>query len=294
VVTLGALILWTGLSGWAQVPPAPAATPVEADAPDEASEAPATEATEGTPLDADEEDPPDLTGREGPEEVIVFSEYMVELARREVIGAAKDAGYTKEIRRKDRTILRHEAVWHGEVVLHDSGLVEVKRQPVQFRPPFRKVTPASWLSCIIVPLCIRPNGQLVSKRRFQRYEADVWGEMEDEVSAFHARISDMGTSRKVELLPGRLERLWEQGIPLEGHETLPTVEARKAALLDFWDSRTDTVWGDEIRRVVAAFVRGVVQFSDHPFTDAEIAEYDQRRRTTRPFLEVPAPPVESL
>ena len=68
---------------------------------------------------------------EGPEEVIVFSEYMVELARREVIGAAKDAGYTKEIRRKDRTILRHEAVWHGEVVLHDSGLVEVKRQPVQ-------------------------------------------------------------------------------------------------------------------------------------------------------------------
>ena len=142
-------------------------------------------------------------------------------------------------------------------------------------------------------LCIWPNGQLVSKRRFQRYEADVWGEMEDEVSAFHARISDMGTSRKVELLPGRLERLWEQGIPLEGHETLPTVEARKAALLDFWDSRTDTVWGDEIRRVVAAFVRGVVQFSDHPFTDAEIAEYDQRRRTTRPFLEVPAPPVES-
>jgi hypothetical protein len=222
---------------------------------------------------------------EAAEEVIVYSQVLLERARREVLGAAKDAGYITEIRRDDRTILRHTKVWRGEVVMFDDGRVEVKRQPMQFRPPFRNVTPASWLACIIVPLCIKPNGQMVSKRRFQSYERMAWSEVQDEVTTFHAAISDFGTDVTIERLPGKLTALWEDGRPLEGGEvTLPTQAQRRAAVLAYFDSRTDSVWGDRVREIVLSFVRAEIQHSADPFSDEEIALFNAQRSSTRAFV----------
>lgn len=228
-----------------------------------------------------DETPP--AAEEGAEEVIVYSQYLVERARKEVIGAAKDAGYINEFRRGDHTILRHDAVWKGEVVLYDDGRVEVRRQPVQFRPPFRNVTPASWLACVIVPLCIRPNGQMVSKRRFLTYERMAWGEVEDEVAAFHAAISDFGVDVKVDDLPRRLSLLWKHGVPLDGGSELVSAQERKSALLQYYDTRTDSPWGDAVRAAVLSFVRAEVQHSEHPFTDEEIAAHNAARQSLRAF-----------
>ena len=58
---------------------------------------------------------------------------------------------------------------------------------------------------------------------------------------------------------------------------------RRAALLDFWDSRTDTEWGEVIRGGVESFCRGVVQHSDTPFTPEEIAAFNKPNRASRPF-----------
>ncbi len=222
----------------------------------------------------------------GSTEVIVFSERLVEAARLEVVGRAAQIGYTKALRKGDRTILRHELPWKGDVVLFDDGRVEVKRQPLQFAPPFKRQTPLTWLSCIIVPLCIRPNGQLVSQRRFIGYERGAWAAIASDVSTWNDAMAEYGLGLKVAGLPDRLEALWEQGTPLDGTDETPlaTPEARRGALLSFWDSRTDTSWGDEVRGAVEAFMRAVVQTSEHPYLSEELAAFAATQRSSRQLV----------
>jgi hypothetical protein len=85
-------------------------------------------------------------------------------------------------------------------------------------------------------------------------------------------------------LPDRLEALWEEGVPLEGSRTPATHARRREALLAYWDSRTCTEWGDRVREAVEAFMRGVVQHSEHPFTEEEVRALNDERRCARPLV----------
>ena len=192
-------------------------------------------------------------------------------------------GYTKVIERGDRVVLRHELPWKGDVVLHDDGRMEFKRQPVRFQPPFNPDNPASWLACVLVPICIRPGGQIVSPRKLHGYERDVFETLSDEVTDWNDRIADAATERKTDGLPLRLEALWADGTSLDGTTQLATFEQRKAAILDYWDTRTETDWGDRVRSTVESFVRGVVMQGDHPYTRAEVAAFDARRLSLQAF-----------
>ena len=49
-----------------------------------------------------------------------------------------------------------------------------------------------------------------------------------------------------------------------------TYAERREALYSFWQSRTDTPHGEAVRQAVEAFVRGVVQGSEHPYPMAEV------------------------
>lgn len=237
------------------------------------------QADDDTTADTDAEEDDDVS-----EEILVLSERRVELAREALISRAKLAGYRRELDRKDRTVLRHDSPWKGDVVVHADGRVEVKRQPIQFRPPGKKVTPLSWMTCILVPLCIRPNGQLVSQRRFIGYERTAWAAISPEVTALNEAIADRALDGKLVHLPEQLDALWELGIPFDPEgASLETPESRRRAILAFWDSRTDTEWGDAVRAVVESFCRAVVQSSDDPFTPAELAEFAASKQSTRSF-----------
>lgn len=217
------------------------------------------------------------------EEVDIYAQARIQMARQELIEKAAELGYTKVIDRQGRTILRHELPWHGEIVLVDDGQVEVKRQPVRFEPPFAKDKPAAWLSCILIPICIRPGGQLVSGRRYHQFEREAWAGIEDNVVAWNDRIADAATSAKVDELPARLEALWEHGIALDGSARLNTWEEKRRALFSFWDSRTETEWGRSVRQAVEAFMRGVVQNGDHPYTPEELEVLNRTRSSSQPL-----------
>lgn len=255
-----------------------------------AQQAPAAPPSEGAAEQAPEapQEAPDTTPETGPEEVVIYAELRIQQAREDLIDRAQSLGYTKVIERDGRTILRHELPWHGEIVLVDDGQVAVKRQPVRFEPPFAKDKPAAWLTCILFPLCIRPGGQLVSQRRFRGFEREAWEGIGDNVTNWNDRIADAATTAKVDELPPRLEALWEQGTPIDGQgAALATWEERRQALLVFWDSRTETEWGLSVRDAVAAFMRGVVQNSDHPYTAEEIATFNRGRASTHPLVLTP-------
>ena len=218
------------------------------------------------------------------EEVIVYGEIRAQQAKEKVIRELQQLGYEKRIDKDGAVVMRHPASWKGDVWLHDDGWMQIRRQPVQYQVPPGVMGP---LSCILLPpSCLKVGGQLVGHRKFMAVETRVAGTVSPSVSTWGDRLADLSVDRKQEGLPARLEALWLDGMPLEVPEgenpvLLASVDDRKLALLRFWETRTDNEWGERIRETVEAFIRGEVQGSEHPFTDAEIAEFNRRSRAGR-------------
>jgi hypothetical protein len=226
-------------------------------------------------------------------EVVVYGELLVEQARQQLEDDLREAGYARAKVKEDRVIYRHPSVWKGEVHVYEDGWFRTRRQRLKFEaievPWAENGSPLAIAGCVVYSfLCFRPGGVLISERKFRAQETRIVEHIHEDAEVWAERISDLATDRKVEDLPDAFEDLWSLGAPLMGGEHLATMTDRRMALLAYWDSRTDTPWGETVRQAVEAFCRGVVQHSHDPFTDAEIAEFNERRRAIRPFsLEKP-------
>ncbi len=218
-----------------------------------------------------------------PEEVVVYGELAVERARQAVVEELEDLGYDHEVLDLgDRTVYRHDAAWQGEVVLYDDGFMVVRRQRLQAvgrqMPWAERNSPLAWAGCVLWPwACVRVSGQTVGTRKWRGREARTVAHLAPKVREWGDRIADLATDRKVEVLPDALEALWREGRPLLGEEVLQTYAERRAALFEYWASRTDTLWGRQVRQTVLAFCRAVVQPSAHPFTAEELARLNGDR-----------------
>jgi len=215
------------------------------------------------------------------EEIVVLGELRVEQARQEVIDDLTDLGFTIHKDRGDHVLLRHEAAYRGQVRLYDSGWMEIERQPVRVEgaamPWAKRNSTLAWVGCIVwSPACVKPGGVLFGQRKWRGVRDTVVGHTSRDVYTFGDRVADLAVDRTVLDLPDRLQLLWDEGQPLEGEGVLSTHESRRAAILAYRHSRTDTVWGDRVRAAVDGFIRGVVQHSEHPFTDDELAELFSR------------------
>jgi hypothetical protein len=213
-------------------------------------------------------------------EVIVYGEILVEQARQALIEELRAEGYTRVIDKGDRVIYRHPEAWKGQVVLYDDGWTYVKRQPMHMdavkMPWAEEGSPLAVAGCFVYPwLCIKPGGLLAGQRKWRGRETREVAAIADESRVLAERTADLAVDRTVNDLPARLEALWEDGAPLEPGPPLGTAEERKAALVAYWSTRTDTVWGDEVKDAIEAFVRGVVQHSDTPYTAAEMARFGE-------------------
>lgn len=218
-----------------------------------------------------------------PDVIIVYGDLRVEQAREALISQLQDEGYTEIIDKGDHLVLRNEAGWKGDVLIYDDGWVRMKRQPLQFDSPDLPYAPkgsaVAWAHCVIFPmLCVKRGGWTLSHRRWLGVSEDTLGSIAPDAEAYGDRVADRSADERTNALPALLEALWNDGTPLSGDGApLATVEERKRALLDFWESRTDTIWGDRVRASVDAFIRAEVQTSDTPFSDDEIAAFNARR-----------------
>ncbi len=214
---------------------------------------------------------------EAPEEVIVYGELLVEQARQAVVEELQELGYDAEVLdRGDHVVYRHAAPWQGEVVLYDDGWMRVKRQPLRVEgrevPWAREGTAVAWAGCLVYPwACLRINGAMIGERKWRGVENRTVDRIQPRVETWGDRVADLAVERKSNALPDLLQVLWDEGRPLEPGPVLGTHEARRRAILDYWASRTETVWGDHVRATVESFCRGVVQRSEFPFTVEELA-----------------------
>lgn len=224
-------------------------------------------------LGQDDEDPA------ADEEIIVYGELRVARAREAVVAELQELGYdAKIIDRGNHVVYRHAAPWHGEVVLYDDGWMQVKRQPLRVEgrkvPWAREGSPLAWAGCLVYPwACLRVNGAFVGQRKWRGTETRVVARTQATVTEWGDRVADLATERTVDGLPDALAALWEHGTPLDGGPALSTYQARRTALVTLWRTRTETVWGAQVRAAIRAFIRGVVQPSDHPFSAAELTAF---------------------
>lgn len=230
------------------------------------------------------------------EEVMVYGQLRVDQARSAVVERLEDLGFTEEVvDLGDRVVYRHASAWKGEVVLHDDGWMVVQRQPIRVegrRMPWAdRGTPLAWAGCHLWPwLCVRLSGGTYSHRKWMAIETETVQALYEPVRTWGDRVADLNTERTIDQLPRRLQALWDQGVPLSGDQRLETHAERRAALLEYYASRTDTVWGDAVRDAVGAFLRAVVQRGDAPLTPEEIERYAREHPQVPLVLEAPPEP----
>jgi len=232
---------------------------------------------------------------ESGEEIIVYGELRVEEARAKVVADLEALGFTRVKEKDGRLVLRHAQNWKGKVIFHDDGRLQFRRQAPEPTMPdtfFKRASPlVGWVPCVVVPTaCVKVGGWVVSERKLGAIHRDARAAVDPSLEELSERQADLAIDRKLDDLDGRLTACWEDGVPLEGDPTqlLSTPEERRAHLLDYWRTRTDTVWGDRVRAPVEGFLRNVVQDSDHPVTADELARTNHGREGLRQ-LELPAP-----
>lgn len=181
-------------------------------------------------------------------EIVVVGEREV-LVARDAVGSALSAfGYGEGRERDGVVTYRSPNGWYPDVHLHPHGTVQ-HRWPVRRR----------------LALIVFGDFRKAKNRR-----GDIVRAIHPEVFAWREALAAEAMGRRYRALPDQLALLWVAGIPLD--ETGPLVrtpEARRAALLDFWSSRTCTPEGQRVRDLTADFLGAVVQGSAWPVTDEE-------------------------
>ena len=220
------------------------------------------------------------------EEITVLGQ-RVEAARAEVVSRIVDLGYDRVKDKDGKVVFRADQAWKGKVVLSDDGLLRVRRtgpRPRALEPiPGTRVRP--YPLCLVAPTaCVQLGAWAVSDRRWAGIEGEVVDGTHVELEALADAMADEALSTRLEALPEQLDALWLQGDSLFYQRPhVATVEARRAELLEYWDTRTETAWGLPVREAVASFVRAVVEAGPTPYTDAEKAAFEARRLSAHPF-----------
>lgn len=225
--------------------------------------------------------PPPVGARVAGEEIDVQQSQEVLRKRAELYEALVKEGYVRRLRRNERTVFLSEDPWKPRVIVHDDGWVYFRREPPRLHAPGRSFadqgSPAAYLLCIIMPTsCISVGGLLVSPRKMGAVTAEVMDSTRDKVRAMNDAVARRELGHRLNQdIPRDLDAIWAR-------TELPP-EDRRVLLFAYWDTRTDTPEGDAAKGAIEAFLRGVVQQSDTPFSVEELGKLNARRESIDPL-----------
>lgn len=268
-------------AAWAQdpaLPEAPAATPDPPPAEPGASPAPAADAAY---------------------EVTVYGEAAIRDARSRVNRAFEAEGWRVKDR-GDQVVYKGPRAWMGKGHLDKDTGAFTFTQPVvtifglrggmtsaapaggtdgattdegaTLQTTAQALPPAPTLS---LQLGFPSHRKVIAKQ--ERLFADVRGELQ----AYGDVIRATRFQERLQELPDRLDACWRTGAPLEGEASLATPEERRAAILAFWATRSDTPEGDAVTHAVEVWIAETLDAEGAPVTDAEAAAAEANRADGR-------------
>jgi hypothetical protein len=206
--------------------------------------------------------------------MLIVEDLRVEMARAQLNKRMRDLGYKEGQIKEDRVVYRPQSAWKPSVVIHDEAFVIIRRTPPRFEPWIGAGAPVRYLSCIppFTPMCLKLSGILVSKRRLQHQKTHVTESIEPMVHTWREAVVDRAMKTRVEEeLPGILDGIWHEGLPLDSRDPLlADAEGRRDEILSLWSSRTCTPEGEEVRAVIEDYLVWEIQPSDRPTSQAEV------------------------
>ena len=209
-------------------------------------------------------------------EMVISSDGTVERTRAELEREILNLGYQAGETRGDRVIYRPIDAWKPSIVIYNDAFVWIRRTPPRFEPWIENNAPIGYLSCIppFTLLCIKTQGVLVSRRRLQHQKTDISEAIDPFVSEWREAVANRAARvRNEQEVPQLLEDLWRLGIPIEASDIiLNTPPERRAAIFDFWSSRTCTYEGQSVRDTTLFFLQQEVQTSETPATRSEVEQ----------------------
>jgi hypothetical protein len=227
------------------------------------------------------QDPAAAPPSDDPYEIVVWGESVIRAKRKDVVRAFEAEGWTVRERRDGWFVFVPPAAWIGRARLSREGslvlgkpivaIAGVTTPPVEYSP---EATLERTDQAAVVPAA--SFWILPSRRRIAAAHQKILEAVDPSLDAYLATIWATRFNEAIDALPGRLDRLWNEGLAFDGQTTLATKAERRAAVLDFWATRADTPEGEQTREAVAAWLDATVQASADPLTEAEIADAEKR------------------
>ena len=207
-------------------------------------------------------------------EIVVIGEYEVKKQLGKLNKELLLMGYRNGKEKGNKIIYVPESSWKPTVIVHRSGLIEIKRTKPRFEPYIggRKDNKLRWLACIppFTIMCVKMGGWLVGKRKLQHAKTKVVHNTQPTVESWQQAIQKIAMHQRLKQdLPDILTALWEAPQP---------PETKHAELLALWTSRTCTPEGEQARKVIEEFMRYEVQISKTPIPDRQIQRTLQENR----------------
>jgi hypothetical protein len=216
--------------------------------------------------------------------VLVVGEHVIAEARADVVRKLGILGWRGREARDGSFRFSGPEAWMGKARLYPSGDLVFSRVPLTISTPYFPNVQYDAFATIhgmpSGPQTTNVDVRSPSKAKVEAVQQEVQAAVQPEVAAYREALQRRALGALLSELPARLDRLWTDGVGLD-NQPLATPAARRAALLDYWGSRSDTPEGRAVMRVVESFLRNEVQASEHPLTAEEIEAAQLRRSDDR-------------
>jgi hypothetical protein len=219
-----------------------------------------------------------------PEVIVVYGGAAIREARAVVARKLDQIGWRNVREVPDgSTVFAGPERWMGTLWLTPDGLITFKLPFINTASPGSPqntyTTEQAWdaNATATSPGYVGATFTRPSKKKLQGVRDRTLDQVMPELMAYRQVVAVTTFERDVvQPLPRRLDALWTTGAAIEGSATYATTAERRAVLLDYWVTRTDTPEGELVRRTVEDFLREVVGRSPDPVTGAERAAAEAR------------------
>jgi hypothetical protein len=224
------------------------------------------------------------------EEIVVYGELAKAKARDALVKEMERLGWRAIDKGGGHYVFRGPSAWMGKATFDpEMGNLDFRRPAVGFRlanydDPGTRATTTRYDADGQPVDAVQTSGAgfwvLPSKRKVDAVWSDVRQATRDELDRYQEVTLGTAFEARLAVIPERLDRLWSQGVPLDGGPALETGEPRVRAVLEFWATRLDSPDGRRMMKAVEAWIDANLVDQGH-LTEALRVEYEARRDDNR-------------